>query len=85
MRWAKLLFIAAVAPLLLSACLWGPGKFTSDLALRKDGSFVLDYRGEIVLQLPEDKPSAPEPWTEKMVRCFTDGRVETVPPIDSSR
>ena len=49
--WGKLVF-AAVAPLLLSGCLWGPGKFTSDLALRKNGSFVLDYRGEIVLQLP---------------------------------
>ena len=81
--WAKLLFIAA-APLLLAGCLWGPGKFTSELALRKGGDFVLDYRGEIVLQLPEDKPTAPEPWSEKMVRCFADGRVETVPPIASS-
>ena len=77
--WGKLVF-AAVAPLLLSACLWGPGKFTSDLALRKDGRFVLDYRGEIVLQLPEDKPAVPEPWSEKMVRCFADGSVETVSP-----
>jgi len=77
--WGKLVF-AAAAPLLLSGCLWGPGKFTSDLALRKDGRFVLDYRGEIVLQLPEDKPTPPEPWSEKMVRCYDDGRVETVRP-----
>jgi hypothetical protein len=83
MRWAKLI-VAAAAPLFLTGCLWGPGKFTSDLALRKDGRFVLDYRGQIVLQLPEDKPTAPEPWSDKMVRCYADGRVETVPPIVSS-
>ena len=77
--WGKLIF-AAVAPLLLSSCLWGPGKFNSELALRKGGAFVLDYRGEIVLQLPEDKPAALEPWSEKMVRCLTDGSVETVSP-----
>lgn len=81
--WGKLLFIAA-APLLLAGCLWGPGKFTSELALRKDGSFVLDYRGEIVLQLPDDKPTASEPWSEKMVRCFADGRVESMAPIVST-
>jgi hypothetical protein len=80
MRWGKIL-VAAAAPLLLGGCLWGPGKFTSDLALRKGGTFVLDYRGEIVLQLPEDKQATPEPWSEKMVRCHADGRVETVSPM----
>jgi hypothetical protein len=77
--WGKWVF-AAAAPLFLSACLWGPGKFDSTLALNKNGGFVLDYRGEIVLQLPEDKPSAREPWSEKMVRCFADGSFETVSP-----
>ena len=42
--WGKRIFVAA-APLLLTGCLWGPGKFASDLTLKKDGSFVLDYRG----------------------------------------
>ena len=74
MRWGKLV-VAAVAPLLLGGCLWGPGKFTSDLALRKGGTFVLDYRGEIVLQLPDDKaPSAP--WTNDKARCFESGVVK---------
>ena len=73
--WRKLM-VAAVAPLMLSGCLWGPGKFNSELALRKNGTFVLDYRGEIVLQMPEDKGSAPEPWDDRMARCFVDGRVE---------
>ena len=58
-HWTMRLF-ALAAPLLLTGCLWGPGKFTSDLTLRKDGSFVLDYRGEIVLQLPPDAQAAME-------------------------
>ena len=77
------LWVAAVMPLLLSACLWGPGKFTSDLALRKNGSFVLDYRGEILLQLPNDLDDSrtPEPWSAKMARCHVSGRTEIVPSI----
>jgi hypothetical protein len=58
--WAKRMFVAA-APLLLTGCLWGPGKFASDLALKKDGTFVLDYRGEIVLQTPPDASASAEP------------------------
>ena len=72
-NWPIRLF-AACAALLLTSCLWGPGKFTSDLTLRKDGSFVLDYRGEIVLVTP---PAAGEPWKDAMARCYEDGRKET--------
>jgi hypothetical protein len=66
-HWAKRLF-AVAAPLLLTGCLWGPGKFSSDLTLRKDGSFVLDYRGEIVIQLPPDESNS-EPWKNSMAHC----------------
>ena len=51
--WGKFL-AAAVAPLMLGGCLWGPGRFTSSLALNKAGTFVFDYRGEILLQLPDN-------------------------------
>jgi hypothetical protein len=68
-HWTKRLF-ALAAPLLLTGCLWGPGKFNSDLTVRKDGSFVLDYRGEIVLQLPPDDAKS-EPWKDSMARCTT--------------
>jgi hypothetical protein len=74
--WGKMLAVA-VAPLMLSGCLWGPGKFTSNLALNKAGTFVLDYKGEIVLQMPDDKGTPAETWSEKMVKCYKDGRVET--------
>ena len=69
--WTKRLF-ALAAPLLLAGCLWGPGKFTSDLTLRKDGSFILDYRGELVLQLPPDAEQ--EPWSDAKAKCEQDGK-----------
>jgi hypothetical protein len=74
---AKRIFIAA-APLLLTGCLWGPGKFTSDLTLKKDGSFVLDYKGEIVLQTPPEA-NKPQPWSKDNVRCRESGSVEIGP------
>jgi hypothetical protein len=77
--WAKRIFVAA-APLLLTGCLWGPGKFTSDLTLKKDGSFALDYRGQIVLHMPPDMAGTTEPWKAEMARCYADGRTEVVDP-----
>ena len=80
-HWKRTL-LALAAPLLLTGCLWGPGKFASALDLRKDGSFTLDYRGEMVLTMPEEAKA--EPWTAAMARCFTDGRVETATSSSSS-
>lgn len=78
------LMVAAAAPLLLTACLWSPGKFMSDLTLRKNGTYTLDYKGEILLQLPEsEKDMTPQPWSGAMARCFKDGRTETVSPVSS--
>src|SRR3982751_6841213 len=71
-HWTKRLF-AIAAPLLLTGCLWGPGKFNSDLTLRKDGSFVLDYRGELVLQVPEDQST--QPWTNAKAKCTEGAKV----------
>ena len=68
-HWAKKLF-AIAAPMLLTGCLWGPGKFTSDLTLKKNGSFVLDYRGEIILEMAE--LMKPKPWQNTMAHCLTD-------------
>jgi hypothetical protein len=75
--WGKMLAVAA-APLLLSGCLWGPGKFTSNLALNRSGTFVLDYRGEVVLQMPDDKGSPPVPWSEKRLLCYKNGEFQVV-------
>ena len=67
--------LALAAPLLLTGCLWGPGKFTSDLTLLKNGSFILDYKGEIVLQTPPDADVKPTPWADDMARCYKSGKV----------
>jgi len=86
--WGKLVAAAAL-PLMLAGCLWGPGKFTSELALRKNGTFVLDYRGQVVLQLPEDKADfSPTPWSDTMAYCTKDGsasRAGTVAESDDER
>lgn len=76
-HWTRRL-LALAAPLLLTGCLWGPGKFASDLTVKKDNSFVLNYRGEIVIQLPPDSDTKPEPWKPSMARCHKDGEPETV-------
>ncbi|MGH6705449.1 MAG: hypothetical protein ACREB1_01410, partial [Sphingomicrobium sp.] len=76
-HWTRRLF-ALGAMLLLTGCLWSPGKFTSDLLIRKNGSFILDYRGEILLQRPEDKGESAAPWSDSMARCHDDGRTETL-------
>lgn len=70
--WGKLV-AAAVAPLMLTGCLWGPGKFSSNLALNKAGTFVLDYKGEILIQIPDDK-RPPAPWSNDLAVCYADGR-----------
>lgn len=74
-HWTKRLLTIA-APVLLTGCLWGPGKFNSDLTLKKDGSFALDYRGEIVLQLPPDAGTS-GPWKDDMAKCQTGGKDRT--------
>ena len=76
-HWTKRLF-AAAAPLLLTGCLWGPGKFQSELTVRKDNSFVLNYRGEIVLQTPPDASSKSEPFDPTTAHCFKSGKTQVV-------
>src|SRR5690348_1291764 len=72
LHWTRRLLVVAAA-FSLTGCLWGPGKFASDLTVRKNGTFVLDYRGEIVLQLPPDA-AAGEPWTPAKAKCESNGK-----------
>jgi hypothetical protein len=69
--------LVAATALSLTGCLWTPGKFTSGLALHKGGAFVLDYRGEIILQIPDDKDQPSPPWSSALARCHKDGRIGT--------
>ena len=79
-HWSKRLLTIAAA-LTLGGCLWGPGKFVSDLTLRTDGSFVLDYRGELVLQVPDEPPNS-SPWVDSMGRCRESGETEILEASD---
>jgi hypothetical protein len=79
-KLAKRLLVIG-ASLFLTGCLWGPGKFNSELMLKKDGSFVLDYRGEIVLLMPPDEAKT-EPWKDSMARCHESGATEIVSESD---
>lgn len=49
MRRFSAISAALAGILLLAGCMLLPGKFTSDLTLRKDGSFSFYYKGEIYL------------------------------------
>jgi hypothetical protein len=73
LHWTRRLLVVA-GMLSLTGCLWGPGKFASDLTLRKDASFVLNYRGEIVLQMPPDQTKL-DAWKPTMARCQKDGEI----------
>ncbi|GAA4743653.1 hypothetical protein GCM10023264_06080 [Sphingomonas daechungensis] len=81
--WGKRIF-AVAAPLLLTGCLWGPGKFASDLTLKKDGNFILDYKGEIVLQTPPDAEAKVEPWKNEFLRCHKDGSTRVLTSVQGS-
>ena len=48
-RRAPGLLSAAALSLLLAACIFAPGKFTSQLDVRKDRSFAFRYTGEILM------------------------------------
>ena len=81
--WGKWL-VAAVGPLLLTGCLWGPGKFSSTLTLKKDGSFTLAYKGEIMLQRPDEmdgpRRTEAQPWSDDLARCTKGAHLDEPPP-----
>lgn len=80
-RW---IVAAAAAPLLLTGCLWGPGKFDSTLTLKRDGSFTLAYKGEIMLQRPDELDGPvklePQPWEDGLARCIKGAHLDAPSP-----
>jgi hypothetical protein len=47
-RWIRALVLALIAPLVLSGCLFFPGKFESTLVIHADRSFTYSYKGEVL-------------------------------------
>ena len=72
MKFIRRILTAIAAPLLLTGCLWSPGKFQSTLFVGKDGHFQLDYKGEIMFALP-DEDTKPRAWSDDLAHCKSDG------------
>lgn len=69
---------AAALAVLLAGCLLLPGKFGSDLAIRKDGTFDFAYKGEIYLMAlaepDKDKPDAEATFAPES--CYDEETIE---------
>ena len=65
----------------LSGCFFLPGKFTSHLDLRRDGTFTNHYAGELVFAFPEQAGS--ERWNLGSARCYKGDSDEERPCADT--
>jgi len=68
-RHAGILALAVLA-LVLTACMLSPGRFTSDLDIRKSGDFTFRYSGELIFLPLVEKPKAAEKFTPET--CYDD-------------
>lgn len=72
--------ILAVFALAVSACLLSPGKFTSNLDIRRDGSFAFSYTGEIhMLALSKLAQGDQSGGVFKPRSCYDDDGLEERP------
>lgn len=68
--------------LLLSACLLAPGKFVSDLTVRKDGTFAFTYSGQLVILPLTEKPRAETPFEPQACRAEDSGEDRECTPAE---
>jgi hypothetical protein len=62
-------------PLALTGCFLTPGSFTSALDLRKDGTFTYSYKGEVLMQSPDEmmgESSGTDIWSDAQASCYKD-------------
>lgn len=57
-HWFRAAAVAMIAPLVLTACLFTPGKFVSSLTINKDRSFTYTYKGEVIALDPDSMGGA---------------------------
>lgn len=62
---------AGAASLLLSACFFAPGKFTSELDVKRDHTFAFHYKGEIIM-IPLKEEAGKTPKTFEPDACHDD-------------
>jgi hypothetical protein len=73
--------VVLILPVLLTGCFFIPGKFVSNMDLRRDGGFTFAYKGEVVFQMPNEKmlgagggvasAELPKTWNDKMAVCWS--------------
>ena len=68
--------VAAVLVVLLAGCMLLPGRFASDMALRRDGSFHFTYKGEIYLLALSKLGDKSHSDTFEAKPCYTDSMDE---------
>jgi hypothetical protein len=65
--------LTLLLPLALTGCFLTPGNFTSALDLRRDGTFTFAYKGEVLMQSPDDlggDSSSTEAWSDSQATCY---------------
>lgn len=78
---ARNIALAVCASVLLAGCLISPGKFVSDMTVKKDGSFSFSYKGEVfmlgmskLMQLGAAADAADEAF---VANCYDDQTFES--------
>lgn len=61
-----------LACVLLSGCFFIPGRFQSELDIRRDGRFTYRYVGEVVFMFPPEENLTEASWDGSMAECFID-------------
>ncbi len=71
MKTALRLLAILALPLVLTSCFLVPGLFTSNIDLRKDGTFTFAYVGEIIFQTPDEamKDNKSDVWSDDKASC----------------
>lgn len=66
------LAICGLACVVLSGCFFVPGRFMSELDIRRDGRFTYSYVGEVVFMFPPEENLTEVSWDGSMSKCFID-------------
>jgi hypothetical protein len=65
--------LTLLLPLALTGCFLTPGSFTSALDLRKDGTFTYSYKGEVLMQSPDEltnERGGTDVWSDGQANCY---------------
>lgn len=74
------MILATISAMLLTGCMLSPGRFTSEMILKRDGTFSFTYNGEIQLitmsWLAQLEADSIESAADEAIACFDDTSFE---------